>query len=124
MPTWNRPTPPTQFTLGHQRLHRILVGLGFTVEDEVHVGKYVLDCFVRELHLGFEFDGPTHRGIAAERRDRKRDVWLDKEAGIPLLHVVENELPLPQTEQRIVEFIDYHAATLRIRRVRGEGLEI
>ena len=63
------------------------------MEDELQVGRYRLDCYVRELHLGYEADGRRyHRGAVKLRRDAERDAWIRENAGIAVLRVPERLL--------------------------------
>lgn len=106
------------------RLHDALVDAGFDVEDEVQVGTYSLDCYVREWHLGFEADGPVHGRAFQRRRDAKRDAWLLGTAGIPLLRVSYERLGQTPDEtlgDDIRDFIDRHAASVHERRRLAEA---
>lgn len=79
MPEWTREPTPTTGTLPHRQLREALDSLGFYVEDEVAVGIYRVDCYVSELHLAFEADGPHH----SERRDVARDARILTEWALP-----------------------------------------
>lgn len=108
---------PTRLTEPHKKLHNIISDMGFAVADEVEVGDYILDCYVREVHLGFEYDGPLHDRPKQKKHDKNRDEWLNNEAGIPVFRV--NEVQLKDKEQLqldIVDFIETHMWTIEERR--------
>lgn len=114
----------TTGTLPHRQLHDLLVELGFDVEDEKAVPPYSLDCYVRELLLGFEADGARyHSGHRTRRRDAERDQVIFDHFGIRVLRLRDNELAASAVSLRIVEsFIDEHAETSEERRLIGRGL--
>lgn len=103
----------------HVRLHETLWGLGFDVEDELKVGPYFIDCYVRELHLGFEADGQAyHKGKDAQR-DAERDAWILANAGIPIKRVPDYDLKRehdPETVRMLEEFMDEHGFDVEERR--------
>ncbi len=113
---------PTEFTALQRRLTLTLERLGFYVEEEVPVGAYRLDCYVRELHMAFEADGPMHRGFSAQRRDRKRDAWIREVAGIPVIRV-DGKLLAPDRGDMlwflIHDNIEVYAASAEQRRAQG-----
>ena len=117
MPEWNRPAGRTSDTAIQRALHAILVDLGFDVEDEVAVGTYSLDCYVRELHVGFEADGPLHLGRAQRRHDEDRDTWIHVHAGIPVMRVSGPSLrDQDATRERIIDFLEDFRFTAEERR--------
>ena len=112
---------PTEFTALQRRLTSALERLGFYVEEEVPVGAYRLDCYVREIHVAFEADGPYHRGYAAKQRDGKRDGWICTVAAVPIFRLNERQLGLPDAELDAIlsEFIAMCAEDAEQRRARG-----
>lgn len=111
----------TSGTVPHVRLHDLLLWQGFDVEDEVQAGPYRLDCYVRELHLGFEADGPHHGGLT-RNRDAARDGWIWENLGIPVLRVAADELRLrdgPAVDS-VRRFIEEHRWTVAERLARAE----
>lgn len=123
-----REPTPTTMTKPHQRMHSLLRTMGFDVEDEVRVGRYSLDCYVREVHCGFECDGKRyHAGIAKGKRDRERDEWIFDNAGIPILRIQADALQWRMWEElkpQIEEFIERYASTLSSRRRKGDTLGV
>ena len=124
MPDWTRePTPTTQTGI-HRRLHDMLWLLGYDVEDEVAVGRFSLDCYVREIHLGFEADGYAfHHSKKKPERDAARHAWIMQHAGIPILRVPEKRLSTahdPQLMQEIHDFVRAHYASIDQRRSYAE----
>lgn len=67
-------------TKGHLELIRILNELGFEVVSEYRIGKYWIDCWVEELNIAFEYDGPSH-GLR-KKTDAKRDLELIGNYGV------------------------------------------
>lgn len=120
MPEWTRDPVPTSGSRIHLRLHDALAGLGYYVEDEVAVGRYSLDCYVRELHLGFEADGKIYHSTKRQlAQNAKRDAWIFEHAGVPVLRVAEATLKTsdsPALLTALQEFIDEHAGTVDERR--------
>ena len=111
------------------------LGSGLVVSIQTDTGTLVVEglashnCYVRELHLGFEADGPTHSG---HRRvhDMRRDEHIRVEYGVPVLRFLAATL-LAVTrgvEQRVVAertvqgFIDRHGHDVGHRRERARGL--
>jgi len=85
---WNKESPATALTGPHRLLHGLLRTMGFTVEDEYPVDKYRLDCYVPEVHMGFEMDGKRiHAGITKQKKDAARDKWIYENAGIPIMRI-------------------------------------
>lgn len=75
--------PKYTMTEGHQRLNQLLSGFGFVVEDESEFPPFTVDCYISDLHLAFEYDGPQH----SKARDEKRDAYLMMQFGLPVLRV-------------------------------------
>lgn len=119
------PTPTTQTKI-HKRLHDTIWLMGFDVEDETAVGKYSLDCYVRELHCGFEADGHNyHRGKRQRSRDAARDSWILANAGIPILRVPDTMLSSahnPALIEDINQFINKYADSAELRRAVSDAI--
>lgn len=97
--------------------------MGFDVEDEYVVGIFALDCYVAELHLGFEADGSMWHSGTQRRRDVTRDREIEATYGIPVLRMKDFTLRHPaEAEARIDTFIDEHADTSEQRRSIARGL--
>ena len=77
--------PKYTLTEGHQQLGQLLGELGFIVDDERSFGPYTVDCYVRVLHVAFEYDGAYH----SSAHDYKRDQYLFAEHGLPVIRVTE-----------------------------------
>lgn len=94
--------------------------MGLTCWNEFPVGKYFLDIFVEEFWVGFEYDGPTHSGLSAKRKDAARDLWIMENAGIPVLRI-DNALLSSRDvlEASVREFVDRWVDTLVTRRETG-----
>ena len=124
MPTWDRERQETKLTKPHRLMHSLLVTMGFDVEDEVEVGRYRMDCLVREVWCGFECDGKrVHAGVKKQQKDRARDIWIYEHAGIPIMRIQADALQWQLWEHMkpmITEFIDEYAPTIATRRVQGE----
>ena len=85
-------------------LRNIMEKLGFIVQEEKEVFPYLIDCFVPELRLGFELDGPYHIG---KSRDLNRDEFILDNYGIKILRVKQKELKdVKKVEKKIIEFIE------------------
>lgn len=85
---------PTTLTAGHVAVRRIISDdIGLEVEDEVAVGTKSIDVYVRELHVGVEYDGKDfHTGPMKEKRDALRDEYIMSLSGIPLCRILEADL--------------------------------
>uniref|UniRef100_UPI00321760AF endonuclease domain-containing protein n=1 Tax=uncultured Draconibacterium sp. TaxID=1573823 RepID=UPI00321760AF len=57
---------------------------GYKFRRQHSVGKYVLDFFCYELHLGIELDGEPHTDLQNIARDEERDEKLARQ-GITVL---------------------------------------
>lgn len=107
----------------HRQLHDLLGELGFDVEDELSVPPYSLDCYVRELHLGFEADGALyHSGPRKKQRDAQRDRDILNQYGIPILRLRDNELASSTVSSLIDGFIGVYAESAEERRLVARGL--
>jgi very-short-patch-repair endonuclease len=67
-------------TKPHLMLVNLLEELGYKVMKEAIFGQFFIDCYVPELHLGFEADGPFH----IKEKDNKRDAILLKKYFLPI----------------------------------------
>ena len=103
MPEWTREPTPTTGTLPHRRLREYLDQIGFYVEDEVAVGPYHVDCYVRELHLAFEADGPHH----SQKRDVARDAMILTRWALPTCRLRSVVLGDPGASEALLRaFVD------------------
>lgn len=122
MPQWDRSVQNTTDTKGQKKLAKVLREIGFEVENEVPVGIYSIDCFVRELCLAFEFDGPSH--TMRKNKDKKRDEWL-LSLGIPTFRVkvdiVESRYSSSKLTQDILEFVKQWEDSVLVRQRLAEG---
>ena len=111
-------------TKPHQRLASLLRIMGFDVENEFKVGRYRLDIYVRELHLGFECDGKRyHAGVAKSKRDKARDEWILEHAGIHIMRIQADAIQWRLWEDlkpQIAQFIDEYAGDIEARRSKFE----
>lgn len=108
--------PPTRLTKGHVRLHDILVQIGLAVEDEVRFGKYKVDCYVPEIHMAFEYDGPLHFRPSQKRKDIQRDKELLEDFKLPIMRVVEKDFQTEELIDRIMYFILKHSVDVEERK--------
>lgn len=121
MPEWDRPeTGRTTLTAIHRRLRDLLTRAGFWVQDELQVGKYRIDCYLQEVHLGFEADGRLHHTRTAKMRDRARDEWILDNSGIIIMRLTDRDLTTESDRERsyarILSFIERHGETSEERR--------
>jgi len=91
----------------HLRLHKILEEMGFQVLDEALFGRYSLDCYVPEIHIGFEADGKHWH---SKKHDSERDAWLFEQFNLPVCRLKDSVL-IPISKESLVkemiqEFID------------------
>jgi len=56
----------------------------YGIEYNVRFGKYVVDIYIPEFHLGVEVDSPYH---TFKTRDKKRDEYLLEECFLPICRV-------------------------------------
>lgn len=122
----SKESPITALTGPHRLLHALLRTMGFEVEDEAAVGKYRLDCFVRDLWIGFECDGKRiHAGVAKQKKDGARDEWVFENAGIPIMRIQSDALAFPMWEELkplIIEFVEKYGYNVEERKAKGETL--
>ena len=125
MPQFDSEPRATTGTRGHAALHRFLVDrMGFIVEDEHRVGVFSIDCYVPEVHAGFEYDGKDFHASTKNRvRDVARDNWILGTAGIPIMRVIDADLKQPGTLfERISGWLEVFEDDLVARRDRERGL--
>ena len=126
MPEWTRDPVSSTGSRIHVRLHDTLVDLGYYVEDEATVGRYSLDCYVRELHLGFEADGLIyHKTKRQLEQNTKRDAWILVNAGIPILRIPESRLKTasnPELLECIELFTNLYVSDIDVRRQIAEAI--
>ena len=114
--------PPSK---NHKDLIKVLNKIGFLVETEVWVSRYSLDCYVEDLHAGFEADTKkTHM----KGRDRKRDKWIWENYNIPILRVdIEEYKDMDTLKKKILDFVNKYEGTAGERRGNfissSEGIE-
>ena len=115
---------PTSLTGLHRRLRTIIQDLGLEVEDEVQIGRYRVDCYIREVHAVIEADGtPYHSGPAKRKKQRERDEWLLSRAGVHVLHIeprdIRNRAAKEVTKKLIKLWIEHHASDYERRKQIG-----
>ncbi len=113
---------PTTLTAGHRQLHRLLADhFGLEVEDEWPAGRFWIDCYSSEIHMGFEFDGEDfHASVGQRRRDAERDAEILEEHGVPIFRVTAEDLKVRSRAdliQRIETFMDQYGDDIRDRRL-------
>ncbi len=107
--------PGAKYTLteGHKALIYALEHLGFSVEDEVTFPPYTVDCYIENVHMAFEFDGPQH----SHKRDEKRDTILMARYALPVIRVTEfSKDPVTVISQIAAELIDLWKSSSNNRR--------
>ena len=83
----------------HLRLHKILEEMGFQVLDEALFGRYSLDCYVPEIHIGFEADGKHWH---SKKHDSERDEWLFEKFSLPICRLKDSIL-IPISKESLVK---------------------
>ena len=78
----------TDWTLLHRRLVKVLQATGYKVDVEVEFQPWRVDCYLPELHMVVEADGPHH----SKTRDATRDADLLERYGLFVIRVPESEL--------------------------------
>ena len=100
---------------GQRKLSRFLEQLGFYVDQEVAVGEYSIDCYIEELHCGFELDSKyTH---ISRKRDKARDKWIYENYSIPICRIDESELKdTDALTKKVLDFIEKWSQNVKERR--------
>ena len=101
----------TSYTKGQLKLQKTLEDLGFAVDLEEPFHIYRIDCYVKEFHLGLEFDGLQH-GFS-KKRDAKRDLFLMENFKLPILRVTDKKGYIVKD---ITDFIDQWAPSAKERK--------
>ena len=92
----------TTLTDIHLKLIALLEKLGYLVEIEVEFPPKRVDCYLPELHVAFEADGPQH----AMRADADRDAYLISRYGLPVYHLSSEDLNEDKLLNLIREVLD------------------
>lgn len=74
-----------RFTKEQMQLQRIIEEMGFQTILEYPAGDYAIDCFLPELGIGLEWDGPLHK--TSKKRDKGRDAIILSELGYNIIRV-------------------------------------
>jgi len=101
----------TSYTKGQLKLQKVLQDLGFAVDLEEPFHIYRIDCYVKEFHLGFEFDGRFSHSW--KKRDEKRDSFLMENFKLPVLRITDKK---GYTVKDITDFIDIWASSAKERK--------
>lgn len=80
---WQTQEPDYTRTKPHMRLVKVLQHLGYEVELEASFPPKWVDCYLPELHVAFEADGPQHTQV----KDDDRDAFLMVTYALPVYHV-------------------------------------
>ena len=100
----------TSYTKGQLKLQKVLQDLGFAVDLEEPFHIYRIDCYVKEFHIGVEYDGAGH---SWKKRDEKRDAFLMENFKLPILRVTDKN---GYTVKDITDFIDLWAESSKERK--------
>lgn len=125
----DRNKTPTTMTTPHKRLMSLLRTMGFHPIEELQVGKYSIDCYVDEVHCGFECDGKRfHAGVAKGKKDKARDAWIFENAGIPLLRIHADTIMQVKMWDTLKEMVKDHierfSPTLDERLEKGKAFGV
>lgn len=93
----------TFITKAHKRISDLCRRNRLEILDEEPVGRFRIDIYLPEWHLGVEVDGPTHSPLKDEQRDG--ELW--REYGLPILRL-PHDVTLETAWQMIVWFIEGH----------------
>ena len=116
----DREKPDTELTAPHRELIGIIQEIGLQVIAEYPVGKYKLDCYLPEYHVGIEADGPSH----SKSRDRRRANEIDDNYGIPVMHLADVAIAdHDYTKNAVRVFVDDFMATVFVRREQAKKYE-
>lgn len=102
-------------TVPHKRLIKVVEELRLSHLEEAEFGKYFIDVYLPEFHIGLEADGPHH----LQKADAIRDSNLMEAYGLPLLHIHHIDLGTvgkrEMVKERIIEFIEIWHPTIKQR---------
>lgn len=125
--TWAKEPQATALTGPHRLLRALLRTMGFNTLDEYPVGKYRLDCYVQDLHMGFECDGKRiHAGTRKQQKDHNRDEWIFENAGIPILRIQSDALQFTLWDKltpQILEFMEEYGDDIEERREKSASIQ-
>lgn len=114
---------PTTLTTPHKRLIRIVNELELEHREEEQFGKYFIDVYLPEFHIGLEADGPRH----LRNYDNKRDKELMKEHFLPVMRIKDVEMGTSSKRENvktdIISFIEKWAETSRERLYQRQSLQ-
>lgn len=96
--------PKTSLTRPHLNLLRFLEDLGYDVEIEKSFPPYWVDCYLTELHVAVEADGPQHKN---RQKDSTRDDYIMATYGCPVVRLMSEELA-----GSYVDFLEALASTV------------
>lgn len=99
----------TSYTKGQLKLQKALQDLGFAVDLEEPFHIYRIDCYVKEFHLGFEYD--TKMTHSWKKKDIKRDLFLMENFKLPICRLLDG-----YTIKDITYFIDQWAESAKERK--------
>ena len=109
----DREKPPTELTAPHRAMIFLIQELDLQVIAEYPAGKYTLDCYLPEFHVGIEVDGPGH----SKKRDNRRAIEIGTDYGIPVLHVAATDIvEVESTKCAILEFLHIFEDDIAVRR--------
>ena len=102
----------TFLTQAHKRIVQLVQkGMEQDVDVEEPIGRFRIDIYLPEYHIGIEVDGPTH----SPRKDEERDGELWADYGLPILRLPHN-VTLQAANDVIEAFITGHYATIEARK--------
>lgn len=62
---------PTVLSAAHKEVIKLLENWGIELIEEVDFPPYRVDCFLPNVHVAIEVDGPHHSKKADEKRNKK-----------------------------------------------------
>lgn len=105
------PSYDLELSKPHRDLVTILQENYYTVLSEFEVYPNKLDIYLPDYHVGIEVDGPQH-GV---KREQRRDEFILKTYGIPILRVKVSVVKDSETLLKIAEFCEEQQYSLRER---------
>jgi len=91
-------------------LEKILKDCGFQVVKEAIFAPYFIDCYVPEVHIGWEADCKLWH---SKKKDAKRDKYLFEKYHLPIKRfsdtVLLNKSMLDEIKSEIIDFMTLHA---------------